>query len=186
MVRIVDKLLLFLYSLVVFIVSWIVLSAAWNWIPMSIAKQAVDNIYTDKGPAYTTIALTLIILLISLRFLYISIRRGRTQAPSIDQRSEFGDIRISIETVENLALKAAGRTRGVKDLRARVKINSTGLEITLRTIVDGDHSIPELTEEMQNGVKRYIEDITGIPVASVTVFVANIVQSSPTFKSRVE
>jgi uncharacterized alkaline shock family protein YloU len=52
--------------------------------------------------------------------------------------------------------------------------------------VDGDHSIPELTEEMQSGVKRYVEDITGIPVASVTVFVANIVQTSPTFKSRVE
>jgi uncharacterized alkaline shock family protein YloU len=185
-VRIVDKLLLFLYSLVVFIVSWIVLSAAWNWIPLSTTKQAVDNIYTVKGPAYTTIVLTLVMLLISLRFLYISIRRGRSQAPSIDQRTEFGDIRISIETVENLSLKAAGRIRGVKDLRARVKINQSGLEIMIRTIVDGDHSIPELTEEMQSGVKRYVEDITGIPVASVTVFVANIVQTSPTFKSRVE
>jgi uncharacterized alkaline shock family protein YloU len=185
-VRLIDKLLLFLYSLVVFIVSCLVLSAAWNWIPMSTAKHAVDSVYTVKVPAYTTIALTLIILLISLRFLYISIRRGRIQAPSINQRSEFGDIRISIETVENLSLKAAGRTRGVKDLKARVKINQSGLEIMIRTIVDGDTSIPQLTEEMQSGVKSYIEEITGLPVASVTVFVANIVQSTPTFKSRVE
>jgi uncharacterized alkaline shock family protein YloU len=83
-------------------------------------------------------------------------------------------------------LKAAGRTKGAKDLRARVRVNQSGLEITIRTIVDGESSIPELTEEMQSTVKSYIEDITGIPVASVTVFVANIVQSAPTFKSRVE
>jgi uncharacterized alkaline shock family protein YloU len=185
-VRLVDKLLLFLYSLVIFIVSCFVLSAVWNFIPISSSKHTVDSVYVEKGPAYATIAVTLIILLISIRFLYISLRRGRSQAPSIDQRTEYGDIRISIETVENLALKAAGRIRGVKDLRARVKVNQSGLEITVRAIVDGDSSIPELTEEMQSAVKRYLEEITGIPVDSVTVFVANIEQTSPTFKSRVE
>jgi uncharacterized alkaline shock family protein YloU len=39
---------------------------------------------------------------------------------------------------------------------------------------------------MQNAVKQQIEDITGFPVASVSVFIANVVQSTPTFKSRVE
>jgi uncharacterized alkaline shock family protein YloU len=186
MVRVVDKLLLFLYSSVIFIASCFVLSAAWNWIPLSSSQHAVDNLYFEKGPAYTIIAVSLVILLISIRFLYIALRRGSSQAPSIDQHTEFGDIRISLETVENLSLKAAGRTRGVKDLRARVKVNQSGLEIIIRTIVDGDSPIPDLTEEMQSSVKRYLEEITGIPVASVTVFVANIVQSSPTFKSRVE
>jgi uncharacterized alkaline shock family protein YloU len=186
MVRLVDKLLLFLYSVVVFIASCFILSAAWNWIPLAASIQALHSMYVDKVPAYTTITVGIIMVLISIRFLYISLRRGRAQAPSIDQRTDIGDIRISIETVENLALKAAGRSRGVKDLRARVKVNPSGLEIVLRTVVDGETSIPELTEDMQNSVKHFIEEITGIPVASVTVFVANIVQSSPTFKSRVE
>jgi uncharacterized alkaline shock family protein YloU len=38
---------------------------------------------------------------------------------------------------------------------------------------------------MQRGVKEHVEDITGIPVASVTVYVANVVQSQ-SFKPRVE
>jgi uncharacterized alkaline shock family protein YloU len=126
------------------------------------------------------------VLLISLRFFYISVRRGRTQSPSIDQRTDFGDIRISLDTVENLALKAAYRTRGVKDLKARVRVSQAGLEIVVRTIVDGETSIPEMTEDMQRAVKAHVEEITGIPVAFVSVFVANIVQSSPSFKSRVE
>lgn len=85
-----------------------------------------------------------------------------------------------------MSLKAASRSRGVRDLRARVKVNQAGLEIVIRAIVDGETPIPALTEEMQANVKRHIEDITGIPVAFVSVFIANIQQSSPTFKSRVE
>lgn len=184
--KIADRLLLFLYSLIIFVVSIAALSVASSWVPKEQADAVLGSFYFDKNYAYTAIAVSLIVLLISIRFLYISLRRSRSQSPSIDQRTEVGDIRISIETVENLSLKAAGRTRGVKDLRARVRVSQSGLELLIRTVVDGESSIPDLTEEMQNNVKRYIEEITGIPVASVTVYVANIVQSAPTFKSRVE
>ncbi|MNI05175.1 hypothetical protein D3C73_581210 [compost metagenome] len=186
MIKIVDRLLLFVYSLIVFVVFAVCLFVSSSWIPLARSKEALESLYFDVVPAYTMITVSIVILAIRIRFLVITMRRGRTQAPSIDQRTDFGDIRISMETVENLSLKAAGRTRGVKDLKARVRVNQSGLEIMIRTIVDGESSIPEITEEMQSTVKTYIEDITGIPVASVTVFVANIVQSSPTFKSRVE
>lgn len=184
--KIVDRLLLLLYSLIIFVASILVLFTASSWIPIEQVGQTLHNFYFEKNYAYPAIVISLVMLLISVRFLILTLRRGRAQAPSIDQRTDFGDIRISMETVENLSLKAAGRTKGAKDLRARVRVNQSGLEITLRTVVDGESSIPELTEEMQSTVKSYIEDITGIPVASVTVFVANIVQSAPTFKSRVE
>nr|WP_276562776.1 alkaline shock response membrane anchor protein AmaP [Paenibacillus anseongense] len=184
--KIVDRLLLLLYSLIIFVASILVLFTASSWIPLEQVGQLLRNFYYEKNYAYPAIVISLVMLLISVRFLILTLRRGRAQAPSIDQRTDFGDIRISMETVENLSLKAAGRSKGAKDLRARVRVNQSGLEITLRTVVDGESSIPELTEEMQSTVKSYIEDITGIPVASVTVFVANIVQSAPTFKSRVE
>jgi Asp23 family, cell envelope-related function len=185
-VKLVDKLLLFLYSVIILFAVIVVLFATLNFIPLQMATNGINSLYRDKIPSYTAITMSIIVLLISLRFLYISLRRGRSQAPSIDQRTDFGDVRISIETVENLTLKVAGRSRGVKDLRARIKVSQAGLEIIIRTIVDGETSIPELTEEMQSSVKSYIEEITGIPVAVVSVFVANIVPSSPTFKSRVE
>lgn len=185
-VKIVDRLLLFLYSVLILLVSAVGLFVSSSWIPISNSREFLNDLYFDKFTAYTTIIVSIAVLLISIRFVYISLRTGRAQAPSIDQRTEFGDIRISIETVENLSLKAAGRTRGVKDLKSRVRVNQSGLEIVIRTVVDGETSIPDLTEEMQGNVKSYIEEITGIPVASVTVFVANIVQSSPTFRSRVE
>ncbi len=126
----------------------------------------------------------IIFLLISIRILYLSIKSGKIP-PSIDQRTDFGDVQISMETIKNLSLKAAAQIKGTTDLKSRVQVSDAGLEISMRTIVDGESPIPDLTEEVQRMVKEHIEDITGIPVASVSVYVANIV-AIQNVKSRVE
>ncbi|SDW33213.1 alkaline shock response membrane anchor protein AmaP [Paenibacillus sp. CF384] len=187
MIRVLDKLLLFLYSIAIGAVAVIAFSAGVYWFPEEWLNNLVHNLY---GGEYrwlqaTVIIVSTIVLLISLRFLYLALRRSNASAPSIDQRTEFGDIRISLETVENLALKAASRQKGVKDLKARIRISEAGIEVSLRAIADGESSIPTLTEEIQRAVKSHVEEITGIPVAGVSVFVANIIQTA-NFKSRVE
>jgi uncharacterized alkaline shock family protein YloU len=184
-VKILDRLLLFVYTLIVGVSVIILLVSAFGWVPFDTAGDFVYNLYFEKSTAYPAIALAIFTLLVTCRFFWVAIRPGRSQVPSIDQRTDFGDVRISMETVENLSLKSAGRVRGVKDLKARVSVTDAGLEIVIRAIVDGESSIPELSEEVQRSVKGHVEDITGIPVARVSVFVANIMQSH-TFKSRVE
>ncbi|HZG77504.1 MAG TPA: alkaline shock response membrane anchor protein AmaP [Paenibacillus sp.] len=183
--RVADKMFLFLYSVAVLILSGIGLIVAMEWMAPAFAASFVDAIYMPGPAKYAAIAVCAVLFLLSIRFLFVSLRRSRERSGSIDQRTEFGDIRISLETVENLALKAANRVRGVKDLRARVRVDDSGLDIQLRSVVDGESSIQQLTEEMQRGVKEHVEDITGIPVATVTVYVANVVQSQ-SFKPRVE
>lgn len=186
MAKIVDRLFLFIYALAVLIAGCYALAVAFHWISYETAAAFLKDVYSDPFTSYVWIGGFVVALLISIRFLYISVRRGRGQVPSIDQRTDYGDIRISLETVENLSLKAAGRVRGIKDLKSRVKVSNAGLEIIIRTLVDGESPIPAMTEEIQNSVKSHIEQITGIPVATVSVFVANIAQSPVTFKSRVE
>lgn len=185
MVKILDRLLLFVYTVLVGVALIFVLVAALGFVPFEKTGDFVYNLYYEGSTAYPIIALTLFTLLVSCRFFYVAVRRGRSQVPSIDQRTDFGDIRISLETVENLSLKAAGRVRGVKDLKARVSVTDAGLEIVIRALVDGESSIPDLSEEVQRSVKGHLEDVTGIPVAHVSVFVANVTQTT-TFKSRVE
>jgi Uncharacterized protein conserved in bacteria len=183
--RVLDKLLLFIYSLIILAASFAALGAASGIIPESDALDAVRGLYDGWGVRTAVIIVSAVTLLISLRFLYVALRRGGGAAQSIDQRTEFGDIRISLETVENLALKAASRQRGVQDLRARIRVTDAGIDISIRAVVDGDSPIPSLSEEMQKSVRDYVEEITGIPVANVAVYVANIVRTQ-TFKNRVE
>lgn len=185
MIRMLDKFLLFVFSLVAGIGSLILLLMAFKVIPYNTSSNYVDYAYHNILVRNLFIVFSLIFVLVSARFFYIAIRPSQVSGPSIDQRTDYGDIRISLETIENLSLKAAAKVKGVKDLKTRVKVSELGLEIVIRTIVDGESSIPALTEEVQRSVKFYIEETTGIPVASVSIFVANIIQSN-TFKSRVE
>lgn len=186
MMKMLDRLLLFIFSLTVLLLSGYALSVGAQWLGQDHVTALIESLYSESLVAYTWVSVCVLLLLISLRFLFVSLRRGRGLASSINQRTEHGDIQISLETVENLALRAANRVRGIKDLKARVKVNNAGLEIVIRIIVDGESPIPTLTEEVQNQVKSLIEEITGIPVAEISVFVANVGQSQVTFKSRVE
>lgn len=187
MIKVLDRLLLLLYSLVIAVASIVAIVAASGGFSEEWLKEVVSDFTGDvRVVQASVIGVSIVLLLVSIRFLIVSVRREGNSAPSINQRTEHGDIRISVETVENLALKAASRTRGVKDLRARVRVSEAGLGILIRAFVDGDGSIPAMSEEMQRTVAQQIEEATGIPVAEVSVFIANVTQAPTTFKSRVE
>lgn len=187
MAKIIDRLLLFLLSLLIIGCTCLMLLAAFGVVPYDRTVEFMHNVYYETKSAVWFIVISMIVLIIGIRMFYIVVRPSSVNSPSIDQRTDYGDIRISVDTVENLALKAAQRTRGVKDMKARVTVSPSGLEIIIRTLVDGEISIPSLSEEIQSTVKTHIEEVTGIPVASVSVFVANIIQANqPAFKSRVE
>lgn len=180
MAKILDRLLLFVYSLSIAILSLLAILLLTDSVPFSLS-----SLEEDKGLFIATIAVSAILFLISIRFFYISIRRDRRSLTSIDQRTEYGDIQISTETIENLSYKAASRVRGIREVKTRIRITEAGLDIMVRAMVDGDSSIPALTEEVQKQVHDHVEEITGIPVSYVSVYIANLVQS-PVMKSRVE
>lgn len=179
MAKILDRFLLFVYSLSIAILS----IAAILHLSGVLPSNWIDD--SNYGVFITAIIVLVVLFLLSLRFFYISIRKDRNRTPSIDQRTEFGDIQISIETIENLCLKAASRVRGVRDLKSRIKVDQAGIDIEIRAVVDGEYSIPTLSSDIQKQVHDYLQETTGIPVANVAVFIANVAQS-PSFKSRVE
>lgn len=179
MAKILDRLLLCVYSLSIGILSVIAILLLSGAIP--------DTFEFPDGPAayIAAIAAAVILFLLSIRFFYISLRRDRASQQSVDQRTEYGDVQISMETIENLSLKAAGKVKGIRDLKARIRVSQAGLEIMIRAVVDGEHSLPLLTTDIQRQVHEFVQETTGIPVADVSVYVANLTQS-PSFKSRVE
>lgn len=179
MPKILDRLLLFIYSLSIGILSVIAVLLVTNAVPVDLKR------YNGSSWIIAAISISAVLFLLSIRFFYIAIKRDRGSLPSIDQRTEYGDIQISVETIENLSYKAASRVRGIRDVKTRIRITDSGLEIMVRALVDGETSIPELTEEVQKQVHDHVEEITGIPVSYVSVYIANLVQS-PVIKSRVE
>lgn len=183
-----DRLLLFILSGVSAALSVVLLSMTFGWIEYGYAVKYADNLYNLPAVTYTLMGSGALLLLISIRLFYISARRTRSGGSSIDRLTELGEVRISYGTIQNLALKAATTTRGISEIKSRIRSGPSGLDIELRAAVDGEISIPQVTEQTQRAVKHHIEEMTGLPVANVSVFVSHVAEASRalTFKSRVE
>jgi uncharacterized alkaline shock family protein YloU len=183
--KVLDKLLLFLFSLAVAAASAIVILYAFGLLGEFFDWFAWDRLGHSVPHTAWVVIVASLLLIIALRMLYLSLRADHSAPPSIDQRTGYGDVRISLETVENLTLKAASRAKGMRDLKARVNVSEAGIELAIRAVVEGDVPIPDLSEEVQRMVKEHVEEITGIPVSLVSVYIANVA-SSTSFRSRVE
>src|SRR5690606_19838422 len=146
-------------------------------------------LYRNPAVAYPFIGAGLLFLLFSIRLFVLGLRNPARNVRSIDRRTDHGLVRVSFQTLQNLPAGAAGGVGGLHDLKTRIRSGANGIEIDLRTRVDGQRPLPELTEQLQAAVKQHVEQMSGLPVASVSVLIEGAAAQAaepPPFKKRVE
>lgn len=151
-----------------------------KWIP-----SGVDLSVKDIAIIINIIAVIFIIRGIQLLARALSPSKEKKQSHSINRKTELGEIQVSMETLESLSLRAVSRIKGIHEVKATVRVADHGLMIRLRCLMDGDVSIPVISEEMQKAVKEHVQAISGIPVNQVTINISNI-QRSQAPKSRLD
>ena len=68
-------------------------------------------------------------------------------------------------------MKAVKRVEGVKEIRSAVKDSPEGLIITMHMMINPEHSVPEMSKNVQTAIKESLETIGGLTVAEVRVLV---------------
>lgn len=129
------------------------------------------------------LAVALVTLIFTVILWAMTFQRRREEQTLIHQ-TPFGEIRIAVSAVENLALKSARRIKGVKDAYVRVRADSTGLDVFIEITVLPDLSIPQVSDEIRVKVDEYIYETVGVRVNSVKVLVTKV--SGEASKTRVE
>lgn len=179
-----DRFILFIFGLAGATAAAVLCLIGFVWVDEEGIAEWLELAGTQIGFRILFASVGFLWFLAGLRFVYMAVRPER-RSTTIDQRNDYGDIRISLDTVESIALGAAEGVRGTKEVRTRVSLEAKGLEIMVKTFTEAGQSIPELTESVQKRVKEDVERLSGIPVGAVSVFVANVV-GPPAMKSRVE
>jgi len=177
--NIVPRLILWLYALAVGLVSVFVLVICSGWLTVG----EVDSLIPPRD---AMAAGAVIILLVSLFFLFYRSKTRDKTPQTITHRLEQGDVKISYQTLEQLVERAATRTRGVQNLKSRIQQGEHGMKIAIRYAIEADLDIPKTTEEIQKHVKEYVEQTAGIPVQDVTVYVTELSVPKDIVKKRVQ
>lgn len=184
-----DRFILTLYSLSLLVLSLLFMAVTVNLVPFSLVQGVFEGIYTSTPYSIICFVVGAIFFIVSLRFLFAGVLGNRTSSKSNTVRtsSEFGEMEISLDTLESLATRAAKRVRGVRDLKTRVRpIEGGAAIIKVRTFVEGDVPIPALTEQVQRNIKEHVESISGVTVQEVTVLVADVYKGNAPRGRRVE
>ncbi len=113
-----------------------------------------------------------VILLLLAVYLVVLITRYETKKFILYQR-ELGAVRISADCVRGLIMEAARELPGLKDVNAKIT-DVEELKVSLKVQVYPDYNIPQLSEELQQSVKDYVESTVGVTIQEVEVFVVGI------------
>ena len=151
-----------------------------------ISNYLEENVFTEGATGYriAVFVIALIFFAMSLIFLLSGVKSNKDKK-AVSKHTNIGEIRISLNSIENIAINASKKAGGVRESRTLVKKAEDGVEVEVRIIAMPDLSIPAISEDVQTRVKKAVEDASGITVKQVKVIVDSI-YSGITNKSRVE
>ncbi|GFN23318.1 alkaline shock response membrane anchor protein AmaP [Thermanaeromonas sp. C210] len=169
-----ERALLALYSLITAALTLILLGITAGWrAPLYWYEFSLTNLeYRVAGGFAAAVMLGL-----SLRFLVVSLQR---KAPRVEQalicRGEAGDVTISLAALENLVVRAARQVKGIREVKPRLKILPEGVMVTLEVQVLPDQNLPGMAQNLQERVRNYVTEVTGLESPEVRVLINGVWQ----------
>ena len=133
--------------------------------------------YVIEGSTGRGIALLAGLLLLVI-FTYLvwgniqSARRERT----VVLKNPLGEVLVSLAAIEDFARVLKGKIEGLKEIKGRVVYRRRGLKVSARITVISDYSIVEVTQNVQDAIRNYIQKTLGIEQdINPTVMVTKVV-----------
>jgi uncharacterized alkaline shock family protein YloU len=123
-----------------------------------------------------------VFFLLSVVFLLSGVG-GKRDKKFVSKYTNIGEIRISLDTLENIALAASRKFSGIRETKASVTRVENGIAVMMKIMVFPEVNIPSISEDLQLKVKNAIEETSGVQVNSIQVLVDNLAGN---IRSRVE
>jgi len=121
-------------------------------------------------------------IILALRLFTGAVFESRHESNFIE-KTELGEVRVSLRVVEDLVQGLLGELEDVDDVHVQVRENPdhSGILISVSVQVQPGRNIPQISDEIRRQVQEYIGQEIGIRVADVGVEIRGV---SPATGSR--
>ncbi|MFW6386813.1 MAG: alkaline shock response membrane anchor protein AmaP [Bacillota bacterium] len=137
-------------------------------------EEAIPSIIYEFYESWEFGLLFLILFVIGAWILYRLFNVGFREPFTRINQNDLGEVDITLNALKNLVKGIVTQQEGISDIRTKLGTDDSGVRILLRGKVKTKTIIPSLTEELQEMVKAYIEDTTGVKVSEVRVLIDDI------------
>ncbi len=76
-------------------------------------------------------------------------------------RNPLGEVMVSMTALEDLGRLVKAEVAGLKDIKLRVSASRRGLAAQARVVLQGDVDLPAVTEQVQNAIRRRLQNVVG-------------------------
>lgn len=170
--RIFDRILLTIYTLFVILLSLMLLGIALSIIDYNLIGNLLSNASYNWN-ALILGAIAIVLFLASIRLLVAGYSRKKAVSTLL-MNTELGVIRVSVNTLDTLTQKAVRSFQEVKEIKSVVLPDPDGIRIQLKISILPDIAMPELSKDIQQKVKEYVESLSGISVKEVQVYIESL------------
>jgi len=172
-----NRVLFFFYLFLIIIILSAFFAVSTGMWPLS------DMMETFELHRWPWLALLSVLLLVmSFKYLFMSIVPPRAQSAML-KNTDIGMIRVSVNTLDLIAQKAARTFADIKDVKTTVMPETDGVRIRVVLFIIPEVNIPELAQAVQTKIKESIEGLSGIVAKEVQVYVEN---SSSSQRTKIE
>lgn len=136
--------------------------------------ESFDNVYSILTRRPWSLLFGLLFSAAGIFYIFMTLTTlRRNQYIAFENPS--GEVTISVAAVEDFVYRTAKDFVEVKELYPSIKAKNNGVSICIRAVFWSGANIPEVTEKMQNEVKRQVQSILGIEnIANVEIKVSKI------------
>ena len=162
-IRILDRILVFLAGVLLIAAGAAVVAGIFWDIPVA------DFYESLQGKSTVAIAAACVLALLGVYCMGMMFRRYKGKRGFVVQRTEGGELSISIKAIENLVQKCIDKHEELHVLSTGLENSRDGLVIKLRIGLASGVSIPLVVSALQKQIKQYITACSGIDVLEVKV-----------------
>lgn len=173
-----DRLINFIFSLVILVISVVVLLALFNYIDYTYVNSLINDYLWGADYRLIVIITTCIVLLAALKTtIFLSDFKKKRKIPILVS-TENGVIQIASETIESTAKAVAISHEEVRDVNVKMVNKNKGVDVYMSLLVIQDTNIRTITKQIQDEVKEKVHETTGVLVLNTDIKVKNIIEKS--------
>jgi flagellar basal body-associated protein FliL len=179
--RILEKFLLFIFSLLLAALGVGGLAACFNANLLRYVNYVATLMTYNR---WITLIVSACLLLLAVLVLFGVVfsssgskDKGGKPANVVQVGADGDNIQISTAAVDCIIQQQKVKFSAVNEMETKISTNTEGVQIILKVTADAAANMPELAANLQNAVKEQLESMVGLNVASVKVIIADVVPS---------
>lgn len=184
--RILDKFISFVFSIVIIVLAMTVILVSINAVNYAVVEGLLTNYVFNDLYKMTTILISVLFVLAGLKITVFSSTLSSGRKKNIYVNTPNGKLQIAQETIEGIAKNVISNYSEVKDVKVAMTKAKKGINLYMGLLVYENTNITNIVTRIQDEVKKQIESTTGVQVYNVDVKVRNVVSKQTTAKKNVQ